>query len=188
MNSFYSEEELSQIGFLSIGENVLISKKASIYNPGAISVGNNVRIDDFCILSGKVTIGSYSHIAAYTALYGGEMGIEMHDFANISSRTIVYAAIDDFSGNTLMGPTIPNQYKNVKVGKVIFKKHAIIGAHSIISPNVIIGEGAAVGAMSMVKENLDDWYIYAGVPVRKIKPRKKKILELEIDFLKGINS
>ncbi|MGN4561553.1 acyltransferase [Bacillus cereus group sp. MYBK5-2] len=188
MNSFYSQEELSEIGFLSVGGNVLISKKTSIYNPGAISVGNNVRIDDFCILSGKITIGSYSNIAAYTALFGGEMGIEMHDFANISSKTIVYAAIDDFSGNTLMGPTIPHQYKNVKAGKVILKKHAIVGAHSIIFPNVVIGEGAAVGAMSMVKESLDDWYMYAGVPVRKIKARKKKIVELENEFLKSINS
>ena len=57
MNSFYSQEELMKIGFLSVGKNVLISKKASIYNPSVISIGNNVRIDDFCILSGKVTIG-----------------------------------------------------------------------------------------------------------------------------------
>lgn len=61
----------------------------------------------------------------------------------------------------------------------------IIGANSIIFPNVIVGEGTAVGAMSMVKESLDDWYIYAGVPVRKVKPRQKKMLELEIDFLKA---
>ena len=188
MNSFYSQEELMKIGFLSVGKNVLISKNASIYNPSVISIGNNVRIDDFCILSGKVTIGSYSHIAAYTALYGGEVGIEMYDFANISSRTIVYAAIDDFSGNALMGPTIPNQYKNVKTGKVILKKHVIIGAHSIIFPNIVIGEGVAVGAMSMVKESLDDWYIYVGVPVRKIKARKRKIVELENEFLKSMNS
>jgi len=112
----------------------------------------------------------------------------MHDFANISSSTIVYAAIDDFSGNTLMGPTIPHQYKNVKAGKVVLKKHAIVGANSIIFPNVVIGEGAAVGAMSMVKESLDDWYIYVGVPVRKIKARKKNIVELENEFLKSINS
>ncbi len=122
MNSFYSQEELKQIGFLSVGKNVLVSKKASIYNPSAISVGNHVRIDDFCILSGKITIGSYSHISAYTALYGGEVGIEMHDFANISAKTIVYAVLDDFSGNTLMGPTVPNQYRNVKAEKVILKK------------------------------------------------------------------
>ena len=60
----------------------------------------------------------------------------------------------------------------------------IIGANSIIFPNVIVGEGTAVGAMSMVKESLDDWYIYAGIPVRKVKPRQKKMLELEIDFKK----
>ncbi|HDR7969196.1 MULTISPECIES: acyltransferase [Bacillus cereus group] len=188
MNSFYSQEELKKIGFLSVGKNVLISKKASIYNPGVISVGNHVRIDDFCILSGKITIGSYSHISAYTALYGGEVGIEMHDFANISAKTLVYAVLDDFSGNTLMGPTVPNQYRNVKTEKVILKKHAIIGANSILFPNVTIGEGTAVGAMSMVKKSLEDWYIYAGVPVRKIKPRQRKMLELEIDFLKNIHS
>jgi galactoside O-acetyltransferase len=112
----------------------------------------------------------------------------MHDFANISAKTIVYAVLDDFSGNTLMGPTVPNQYRNVKAEKVILKKHVIIGANSIIFPNVIVGEGAAVGAMSMVKESLDDWYIYAGIPVRKVKPRQKKMLELEIDFLKSIHS
>ncbi len=54
------------------------------------------------------------------------MGIEMHDFANISSKTIVYAAIDDFSGNTLMGPTIPHQYKNVKAGKVVLKSMPLL--------------------------------------------------------------
>ncbi|EAO54015.1 O-acetyltransferase (cell wall biosynthesis) [Bacillus thuringiensis serovar israelensis ATCC 35646] len=72
MNSFYSQEELKKIGFLSVGKNVLISKKASIYNPGAISIGNHVRIDDFCILSGKITIGSYSHISAvYSVIWRG---------------------------------------------------------------------------------------------------------------------
>ncbi len=75
-----------------------------------------------------------------------------------------------------------------KQKKLFFKKHAIIGADSIIFPNVTIGEGTAVGAMSMVKESLEDWYIYAGVPVRKIKPRQRKMLELEIDFLKNIHS
>ena len=38
--------------------------------------------------------------------------------------------------------------------------------------------------MSMVKESLDDWYMYVGVPVRKIKARKRKIVELENELLK----
>ncbi|KEK24135.1 acyltransferase [Bacillus gaemokensis] len=185
MNSFYSQKELGEIGFQSVGKNVLISRKASIYNPSVMTIGDNVRIDDFCILSGKIQIGNYVHISAYTALYGGEVGIEIQNFANISARTCVYAVLDDFSGNVLMGPTIPIQYKNVTAAKVILKKHAIVGANCIIFPNVTIGEGTAVGAMSMVKTTLEDWFIYVGVPVRKIKPRQKKLLELETEFLKN---
>ena len=62
MNSFYSDEELKKIRFKSLGENVLISKKASIYSPEKIIIGNNVRIDDFCILSGNIQIGNHVHI------------------------------------------------------------------------------------------------------------------------------
>lgn len=36
-----------------------------------MTIGSNVRIDDFCILSGRLEFGSYVHIAAYSALYGG---------------------------------------------------------------------------------------------------------------------
>ena len=62
-------------------------------------------------------IRTYQRIQRYME----EVGIEMHDFANISAKTIIYAVLDDFSGNTLMGPTVPNQYRNVKAEKVILK-------------------------------------------------------------------
>ena len=59
---FYTKEELNEMGFKSIGENVLISDKASIYGVKNIEVGSNVRIDDFCIISageGGIKIGNY---------------------------------------------------------------------------------------------------------------------------------
>ena len=52
--SFLSESELKTIGFLKYGTNVLVSRKASIYNPEQIVLGDNIRIDDFCILSGNI--------------------------------------------------------------------------------------------------------------------------------------
>ena len=70
MNSFYSEEELKNIGFKTIGTNVFISKMARIYSPETIEIGNHVRIDDFTILSGNIKIGNYVHISAYVSLYG----------------------------------------------------------------------------------------------------------------------
>ena len=49
MDSFYSQEELKNIGFQTFGRNVLISRKASVYGAEQISLGNNVRVDDICI-------------------------------------------------------------------------------------------------------------------------------------------
>ena len=45
--SFLSKDELTKIGFKKIGKNVFLSRKASIYGPENMEIGNNVRIDDF---------------------------------------------------------------------------------------------------------------------------------------------
>ena len=52
--SFYKKEDLYKLGLKDLGKNVFISKKCSIYTPENISIGDNVRIDDFCILSGHI--------------------------------------------------------------------------------------------------------------------------------------
>ncbi|WP_302026392.1 acyltransferase [Parabacteroides johnsonii] len=178
-SSFLSKAEMQSIGFRTIGENVFISKHASFYSPELITIGHNVRIDDFCILSGRIEIGSYVHISAYVALYG-KNGIVISDFAGISAKSIVYSAVDDFSGEFLVGPMCPQRYTHVTGGTVFIKRYAQIGASSVVMPNLEIGEGAAVGAMSFINRNLDSWGIYAGIPVRKIKERSKNILSYNV--------
>ena len=183
MNSFYSEEELKEIGFKSIGNNVLFSRKCCIYGAQNISIGNNVRIDDFCILSGKIEIGNHVHIAAGVMLFGGDYGIILEDFVGISSRCAVYAASDDYSGQALTNPTVPDEFRNVIGGTVVFKKHSIVGSGCTVLPNVIVGEGTSIGSMSLVNKSLDDWGIYIGIPCKRIKERSKHVLELEKDLL-----
>jgi galactoside O-acetyltransferase len=177
--SFLSEDKLKTVGFAAIGSNVLISDKASIFNPQKIKIGSNVRIDDFCIISAGeygIEIGCYVHIACYVSLIGNEL-IKLHDFVGISSKTAVYSSSDDYSGNFLTGPTIPDKYKKVDHRPVIFESHSIIGANSVILPGVTIGEGTAVGALSLVSKNLDPWGIYIGSPIKYIKSRSKKMLQ-----------
>lgn len=181
-NSFYSDAELEKIGFASCGRNVLISKKTSIYGADKISIGSNVRIDDFCILSGKIKLGNYIHIAAYSALFGGDSGIEMDDFSGLSSRCVIYAESDDYSGLHMTNPTVPEQYLGIVKGKVILSKHVIVGTASVLLPGVTIGEGSAVGSMSLVNKSLECWGIYAGVPCEYKKHRSQKLLELEKDL------
>lgn len=177
MSSFYSKQELEKIGFKSLGENVLISKKASIYSPEKIKIGNNVRIDDFCILSGNIEIGNYVHISAFVALYGKE-GIIINDFCGCSTRCTIYSASDDFSGEYMISPMVPNELTNVIGGKVILEKYVQLGANTVVMPNITIKEGTAVGALSFVNKELEEWGIYIGIPCRRIKERNKNIIQL----------
>lgn len=178
MNSFYTEKELEQLNLKYFGKNVLISKKCSIYGAEKISIADNVRIDDFCILSGNITIGSNIHIAAYSALYAGDVGIELKDYSGLSSRCSLYAISDDYSGNYLIGPCVPPESRNVECGKIILEKYSIIGSTSVILPGVKIGEGCAVGSMSLVRKSTEDWFIYCGTPAKKLKPRSKNMINL----------
>lgn len=188
MTSFMSKEELVQVGFKSVGDNVLLSRNAKVYGAEHITIGNNVRIDDFCILSRKVDIGDNVHIAAYSAMYGGAAGIRIDDFANISSRVCVYALSDDFSGRTMTNPMIPDEYKDVFNDPVYIGRHVIIGTGSTILPGVRLNEGCIVGAMSLVKKDVAEWTTVAGIPAKKIKDRERGLLNLEEVFLKEINN
>lgn len=179
MESFYSDSELKSLGLGSVGKNVKLSKKVSIYTPERIHIGNNTRIDDFCILSGNLRIGNYVHIAASCLLFGGKDGIVFEDYSGISSRSAVYAESDDYSGRCFTNPTLPMNCRNILGGGVTIKKHAIIGSGCTVLPNVIIGEGTAVGSMSLVNKSLDEWGICIGIPCKRIKSRDKTVLELE---------
>ena len=181
-NSFYSMEELKDMGFKSIGADLSISKKASFYGVENISIGSHVRIDDFCILSGEISIGDYIHIAAYSALYGSDAGIQINEFANISSRVCIYAVTDDYSGESMTSPMIPDKYKNLQKAPVYIGRHAIIGSGSVVLPGSEIGEGCAVGSLSLIKNALDAWWIYAGIPAKKLKERSKGLLEKEKEW------
>jgi len=182
VTSFYSPTELIEIGFKNVGSEVFISRKASIYSPHEISIGNHVRIDDFCILSGTITLGSYIHISAYTALYG-RYGITVADFATISGRVCIYSQNDDYSGSYMTNPMVPEEFTHITGGEVRIEKHSIIAAGCIILPGLTIHEGACIGAMSLVKSSADAWMVYAGVPAKLKGPRKKEIIELEQKFL-----
>ncbi len=184
MNSFYTEDELKMLGLKSFGRNVLLSRKVSIYSPEKISIGSNVRIDDFCILSGNITIGNYCRIAAYCGLYGSK-GIIMEDFSGMAMRCTILSASDDYSGDYLIGPIYPENLTNVTGGTVTFKHYSQLGAGCLVFPNVTLGEGAACGAMTLVNRDLEPWTINTGIPVNKTRIRKKGLLE-KIEIIKNI--
>lgn len=177
MTSFYTPAEIAALGFKSYGNNVLISRKTSIYSAETMTIGDNVRIDDFCILSGNLSLGSNIHISAHVSMFGKE-GIIMEDYTGISPYSVIYSAMDDFSGDYLIGPIHDSSKINVTGGVVQLKAFSQIGSHCVVFPNLIVETGAVVGAMSLVRNNLEAWTINAGIPAKKIRDRRRGVLHL----------
>jgi galactoside O-acetyltransferase len=184
---YYTEEELSRLGFADFGVDVKVSRNCAIIGARNVRLGNHVRIDDYVVISassGSLRVGNYVHIAA-GAYLGCAGGITLEDFSGISHGTKVYSASDDYSGGALTNPTVPKKYLNVDVAPVVLGRHAIIGAGSIVLPGATLGEGTAVGAMSLIKQGFEcaSWSVYLGAPARKVTDRSKALLEAEAALL-----
>ncbi|MBK6570386.1 acyltransferase [Candidatus Aalborgicola defluviihabitans] len=176
-----TRELVEKMGFCSLGENVNISDKASFYGAARISLGNNVRIDDYCTLSagdGGINIGNYVHISVYASLIGAEK-ITLSDFSGLSARVSIYSSSDDYSGSFMTNPTVPNIYTGAKHLQVRIGKHVIVGSGCVILPGVTLEDGVAVGALSLVTKSCKEFGIYAGNPARRIAERKRDLLVLE---------
>ena len=180
-SKYLTEHDLSDFGFKSLGKNVKISESARIYGPGNISIGNNVRIDDFTILAavnGWIEIGNFVFIARSCHL-GGAKGIIMDDFSSMAANTVIYSASDDYLGQYLTAQAVPQKYTKAVGGTIIIGRHVIIGSTCTIIGKTTIGEGCSIGSLSLVIKDLNSWGVYVGIPVKKIKDRKKNLLELE---------
>ncbi|MBK1709915.1 acyltransferase [Marichromatium gracile] len=177
--------EVEALGFAGVGRDVEISERAVFYGASRITLGDAVRIDDFCVVSagaGGIAIGSHVHLAVGCTLIGAAR-ISLEDFSGLSSRVSVYSSSDDYSGAALTNPTVPDCYRAVVHGEVRLGRHAIVGAGSVILPGVTLEEGVAVGALSLVTKRCAAFGVYAGRPARRVKERSRELLRLEAALL-----
>ncbi|MDR7281948.1 acetyltransferase-like isoleucine patch superfamily enzyme [Pseudomonas corrugata] len=181
--AYLTDVQIKDAGFKKLGREVKISDKASIYNADQIEIGDYSRIDDFCVLSGKITLGKYNHITPMCLIAGGTPGVVFEDFCTLAYGVKVFSQSDDYSGATLTNSLVPKKFKNEKFGPVHLQRHVIVGTGSIIFPGVTVSEGCSIGAMALVTKSTEPWGIYTGVPAKRVKDRKKDLLELEKKFL-----
>lgn len=189
----YTQEELEALGFRQLGRNVRVHRTAILAGCEHISLGDNCRIDCFSLVSAGdhgIDIGVCVHIAAGCYLFGGGGRIVMEDFSGLSSRVSLYTATDDYSGGAMTNPTVPDEFRNVKCGDVILRKHAIVGAGCVVLPGVELKVGAAIGALTCVRKDVDEFTIQVGNARRPqvVGKRGEGVLDLEQqcrDVLKG---
>ena len=168
-----------------IGQNVIIGKTVRIRYPELVSIGDNCIIDDFTYISTQLELKGNVHISAGSKLIGGKTSaVIMEEYSTLAPNVVLSAGSDDYVSG-IATPLVDAEFKgNMETGTIVIGRHSIVGAGSVVLPNVTFGKGAALGALSLAKTNLEAWWLYAGIPARKIKERdEKKILELERKLL-----
>ena len=164
--------------FKKIGKNVQIGRNVYFRYPSEVEIGDNVIIDDFCYFTTQVSIGNHCHIAPSCTVIGGREGrFVMEDFGGMSAGCRVVCGTDDYLEG-LTNATIPAQFRgNATIGEVIMRRHVIVGTNSVLMPNIVLAEGTAVGAMSVVTQSTMPWKVYVGNPAKSLLPRNRKSIE-----------
>ena len=183
---YLAPEALSRMPFKSLGHDVMMHERVTLVGIENISIGSHVRIDPDVILlaTGPLTIGCYTHIATGVFITA-RAGFEMKNFANIAHGARIYTINDDYSGEHLMGPTIPAELLNLQPGAVLMQEHATVGAGAIVLPGVTLAEGSVLGALSLIGRSTEPWMIYGGVPAKPIKERRRDVIRKGQELLES---
>ena len=179
-NLFFDIKDLKHFG-----KNSIIGKTVRIRYPELVSIGDNCIIDDFTYISTQLTLENHCHISSGCKFIGGQKSKVSMDMLSTTAPNVVLSAGNDDYVSGIGTPLISDEFKgNTVYGKIKLSTLTIVGANSVILPNVSLGEGATLGALSLANQNLDSWSLYAGIPAKKIKNRdKNQILKLRDEFL-----
>ena len=169
INRSHGSGEFELKDFRRLGEGVIFEKGVLVFHPENIEIGDNVYIGHYTILKGY-----YKNLM----IIGDHTWIGQHCFLHSAGELIIGKAVGIGPGviiltsqHEALDTTLPVYLTPIKFGKVIIEYGCDIGAGAIILPGVKIGEGAIIGAGSVVTKDVPPYEIWAGVPARKIRNR-----------------
>ena len=144
MSSFGSQhlrrEELLELGFVAIGRHTMVSRRA-VFHVVTGTLGDNVRIDDFAVLTGEIHLDAAAHVSTHCFLGGTGAPISFGRESGVAAGTAIYTKSEDYSKPTL-GTKV--------VGAVVLEDMVAVGSHCTIMPGTRIGTGAKVGANAVI--------------------------------------
>ena len=169
----------SESQYLTMDNGAKVHSSANI--AGEVDIGANSRIDAFVTITGNVRIGRNVHISTGACIFGGE-GVDIGDYSAISVGVKIFTATEDLRGESMTNPTISAAYRNTFSAPIRIGKHCVVSAGAVLLPGAELLDGACVGALSLVKEQLWEWAIYAGIPAKMLKARSKNLLNLQKQY------
>lgn len=174
----------SRVSKSALGDNVLLDTGAifkEVIAEDHISVYGNTTIS-FC------SIGRYSYFAKNSSIinatigrfcsvgFGVQIGTGRHPVNFMSTSPVFYSLNRLFTGKPLTTEQHYIEYEDCIIGNDVW-----IGARSIILDGVKIGDGAIIGANSVVTKDVAPYSIVGGVPAKFIRYRfsEEKIKEIQ---------
>ena len=150
-----------------------------------VRLGNNVRTYAFVNLYG-CEIGDDSRIGTFVEI---QKGVVVGKRVKISSHTFICEGVT-IEDNVFIGHGVmftndkyprattedgsPQSEMDWSVVPTVIKKGASVGSNATILCGVTVGEGAIIGAGSVVTKDVPAWTIAAGVPARVLRAVKHK--------------
>ena len=144
------------------------------------SFGKEVFLAENATLIGDIQIGDESSVW-YSAVLRGDVGpIRIGNRSNVQDLAMIHCTFEQSS--TTIGDNVTIGHSAIVHGATI-KDCSLIGMGAVILDKAVVGKHVIVGAKSVVLEGmvLEEGYLYAGAPAKKIKP-------LSVEQIEGLQS
>jgi acetyltransferase-like isoleucine patch superfamily enzyme len=163
---------------MKVGIDVIIDADTKFTRPELVSIGNHVAIDKGFYCTTALTVADYVHISPYVVVIGGRhTGLYIEDFCFVSVGARMICGSELFQGDGLIGPLIPDEYKDRQILEPIrLKRFSGVCTNSVVMSGVTMGEGSILGANSFLKTDAEPWTIYTGNPAKPIKKRQSQTM------------
>jgi len=160
-----------------LGKNVLIDVGVHLNGLKNISIGDFTWIDSYCRIDamlGEVCLGKRIHVASFSII-GARAPVILEDYVGISACVKIYANSEHpLDGKRMSGPMIPEEFKAFHSKSIILHRDSFVGANSVLLPGAELGEGAVVGANSIIAKPIEPWTIVVG-PSGKMVGRREPV-------------
>jgi acetyltransferase-like isoleucine patch superfamily enzyme len=171
--SYVSPDAIISCKRLQLEGNAFIGDRVTIYgarNGGMVRIDKGVHIHRDCIIetaqAGSVLIGEHTHIQPRCQFSAYKGSIVIGRRVQIAPNCAFYPYDHGFK----IGIPIMDQPLKTR-GGIVIGDDAWLGVAVVVLDGCRIGEGAVIGAGAVVKSDIPNFAIAAGVPARVIRYR-----------------
>jgi acetyltransferase-like isoleucine patch superfamily enzyme len=135
-----------------------------------ISFGKGTVVKPYAVIqtwTGKISIGHTCAVSSFNHISTGSSDVIIGNYVRISPNVTILGGSRKFKERDVLIYYQASSHEGVKIGNDV-----LIGAGTVVLPGCNIGEGAVIGANSLVNKDIPPYAIAAGVPVKILGERK----------------